>query len=133
MRSDAREAVFKIVFSSLFNQDCGEEFVKSIYKECKLSEQDVLFAEKLLNTVTDNIQDILAEISVLSEKYKLDRIYTADKCALIIGICELKYFDDVPHIVAIDQAMMLARKYSADTSLNFVNGVLAEYKKKIEV
>ena len=72
------------------------------------------------------------DIAEISRGYTLDRIYSTDKCALKIAICEMRYFDDVPNIVAINEAMELVRKYSTPESPNFVNGILAEFKKRLE-
>ena len=49
-----------------------------------------------------------------------------------IAICEITYLKDIPIIVSISEAMELVRKYSTPDSPNFVNGILAEYKKRVE-
>ena len=51
---------------------------------------------------------------------------------MYIAVAELKYFADVPNVVAIDEALSLVRKYSTDESLNYVNGILASLKKDLE-
>ena len=132
MRKDARECVYKILFSEIFNSETDKDFRDFIYFEDKLSQTDVAFAEQLYSVICNNIDVINEEISSLSNGYKLERIYPTDKCALIIAFCEMKYFDDVPNIVAISEAMELVRKYSTADSPNFVNGILAEYKKRLE-
>lgn len=132
MRKDSRDAVYKILFSKIFNDVDDVEFKNYIYGEDKLSAQDTDFANELLEKITENEQQILSDIQLYSKDYKLDRIYNADKCALIIGFCELKYFTQTPSIVAIDEAVNLARKYSTENSIAFVNGVLAKYKKVLE-
>ena len=73
--------------------------------------------------------EIISEIEKFSIGYKIDRIFSTDKCALLIGIAELNYFKDIPQIVVIDEAVKLARKYSTEKSVNFVNGILAKYIK----
>ena len=132
MRKNARESVFKILFSSIFNAECDKDFRLFIYNEDSLSEQDVEFAEKLYQTIISNEEVINNDISEISKGYSLERIYSTDKCALKIAICEMRYFDDVPNIVAINEAMELVRKYSTPESPNFVNGILAEFKKRLE-
>ena len=132
MRKNARESVFKILYSTIFNDNCDKDFRDFVYYEDKLNDQDVEFAEKLYQTLTDNAETINNDISSLSIGYKLDRIYSTDKCAMQIAICEMRYFDDVPNIVAISEAMELVRKYSTAESPNFVNGILAEFKKRLE-
>ena len=65
--------------------------------------------------------------------YKFERLYSTDKCALTIAVCEIKYFEDIPNVVSIDEALSLVRKYSTEESLSFVNGILASLKKSLEV
>ncbi|MBO5713628.1 MAG: transcription antitermination protein NusB, partial [Clostridia bacterium] len=93
---------------------------------------DVEFAEKLYQAIVDNEEVINNDIAEISRGYSLDRIYSTDKCALKLAICEMRYFNDVPNIVAINEAMELVRKYSTPESPNFVNGILAEFKKRLE-
>ena len=48
-----------------------------------------------------------------------------DKSILLIAMAEIKYFEDIPPVVSVSEAAGLARKYSTDTSADFVNGVLS--------
>lgn len=132
MRRDAREAAYKILYAEHFNSDATEEFRKEIFAEQKLNENDIAFAEKLLGTVAEHAEEINSVISTYAKGYKPERLYATDKCALTLAVAELKYFDDIPPVVSIDEALYLVRKYSADESLNFVNGVLAALKKDME-
>ena len=130
MRTAARETVFKYLFSKLFNQDDKELFVV-LCKNEMLKEEDFKFASALLNAVEssyDRYYDIMSELSV---GFKAERIFNADKCAIIIGMAELENFD-TPYIVAIDQAVGLSSKYSTEKSANFVNGILASYYNRIK-
>ena len=79
-----------------------------------------------------NKSEIEEIISSYAKGYKFERLYSTDKCALYIAVAELKYFADVPNVVAIDEALSLVRKYSTDESLNYVNGILASLKKDLE-
>ena len=53
-----------------------------------------------------------------------------DKSILLIAMAEICYFDDIPPVVSVSEAAGLARKYSTETSADFVNGVLAGVIKK---
>ena len=125
MRSAAREVVFKYIFSRNFN---GEDpaLYRSLCEEFKLKGDSKIFADKLLKTVISHNDEILKEIESLVVGYKLDRIYNADRCLLVMAIAELKYMD-TPVAVVIDEAVVLAGTYSTDQSVDFVNGVLAKY------
>ena len=133
MRKNAREAVYKLLFSLQFNDKFDDNYKLFIYNEEKLSSEDVEFADELLKAYFDNEEQINKVISNLSNGYKLERIYSTDKCALQLAIAEMTYLKDIPHIVTISEAMELIRKYSTKDSPNFVNGILAEYKKQLEV
>ena len=132
MRRNAREAVYKLLFSNQFNDKFDIDFKNYIYLEENLSESDVLFADEILENIYKNEEEINKIISELSKGYKFERIYTTDKCALQIAICEMTYLKSIPTIVSISEAMELIRKYSTPESPNFVNGILAEYKKRVE-
>ncbi len=131
MRSDARDAVYKILYADLFN-DNDEVFEKEMFGESKLSKEDSEFARSLLNVINEHKSEIEEIISSYAKGYKFERLYSTDKCALYIAVAELKYFADVPNVVAIDEALSLVRKYSTDESLNYVNGILASLKKDLE-
>lgn len=131
MRRQAREVVFKTLYSNLFNAEDNDIFTQLIEEE-KLGDSDAEFASKLYDEIKNHREELDGAISELADNYRLERIYPTDRCALLIGMCEMKYFDDVPNIVAIDEALSLCRIYSTASSLSFVNGIFAEYKKRIE-
>lgn len=133
MRRDAREAVYKILYAENFNDYTDDEFKHEIYSEQKLTNDDAAFADKLLDAIRKNRDEINFVIAEYAKGYKPDRLYPTDRCALTLAIAELKYFDDIPSVVSIDEALCLVRKYSADESLNYVNGVLAALKKGMGV
>ena len=127
MRSLAREAVFKFLFSQLFNQD-DEGLFTVLCKE--LSEQDKLFAQELLSAVEGNKQKYLEQIERLAIGYKLNRVLNADKCALLLGLAELDNFKNTPVAVVIDETVNIVAKFSTENSTDFVNGILAQYIKE---
>lgn len=132
MRKDAREAVFVLLYRDCFIAETDNDFVARIYKEHGLTDNDRAFADTLYNSIKTNEAHLCDIISELSQSFLLNRIFLTDKCALLIGLCELTYFEDVPKIVAIDEAVNLSKKFSGEKSHSFVNGILAEYKKRQE-
>lgn len=124
MRSDAREAAFKIIFASLFHNDIQKEFRASVYRTEKLSEEEREFAESLVRTVTEKRGELLSVLTARIERFPDYRIFTADKAIMLIALAEIRYFDDIPPVVSVSEAASLARKYSTEKSADFVNGVL---------
>ena len=125
MRNAAREAALNIIFARQFNTDNMDALKKKIYKQFALEEDDLLFSADLVATVEEHYDELLAGIESACHHYRADRINPMDKTILLIAMAEIKYFDDIPPVVSVSEAAGLARKYSTDTSADFVNGVLA--------
>lgn len=127
MRNAAREAALNIIFAQQFNTDCLDALKKKIYKQFGLlnSEDDLLFASDLVATVEEHYKELIEGIEKACHHYRKDRINPTDKSILLIAMAEIKYFDDIPPVVSVSEATGLARKYSTETSADFVNGVLS--------
>lgn len=127
MRSLARESVFKYVFARLFNPS-DEGLFAVLIKE--LNQNDKEFASSLLETLLTNEEKYLESIQNLSNGYNVNRVYRADKCAMLIAMAELDCCPETPVAVIVDEAVTLSAKYSTENSPGFVNGILAEYVKE---
>ena len=125
MRNAAREAALNIIFARQFNTDNIDALKKKIYKQFALEEDDLLFSADLVATVEEHYEELLSGIENACHHYRADRINPMDKTILLIAMAEINYFDDIPPVVSVSEAAGLARKYSTDTSADFVNGVLA--------
>ena len=131
MRRDAREVVFKVLFSETF-VEYDEELFSTLCAEADLNDSEKAFASDLINKVNEHQQELNALIGELAVGYSEDRVYPTDKCALKIGLAEIKYLD-TPYIVAIDEALAICKKYSTEKSLGFVNGIFAEFVKRNKI
>lgn len=126
MRNAAREAALNIIFAQQFNTDCLDQLKKKIYKQFALEkDDDLLFAADLVATVEEHRAELIHGIEEASHHYLENRINPMDKTILLIAMAEIKYFDEIPPVVSVSEATGLARKYSTDTSADFVNGVLS--------
>lgn len=126
MRSNAREAALNIIFARQFNSECSDTFKKKIYRQFSLEkDEDLLFAADLVATVEEHREELIAKIEDASHHYRANRINPTDKSILLLAMAEICYFDDIPPVVSVSEAAGLARKYSTETSADFVNGVLA--------
>jgi len=130
MRSLARETVLKYLFSELFNPSDEELFV-ALIKSANLEDSDVKFAEELKGYVFSDFDYYNSKVEELSIGFKADRIRPADKCAIIIGMAELKNCLNTPVPVIIDEAVKLSFKYSTEKSTDYVNGILATFAKEV--
>jgi transcription antitermination protein NusB len=89
--------------------------------------QDRIFdyAEAIVLGVAANQQRIDTEIESLADGWSLERMPAVDRAILRLASWEILYNPEVPHEVAIAEAVALASELSTDDSPKFVNGVLA--------
>lgn len=127
MRSSAREAAFKIIFSRLFQNDSGTGFRSRIYKRENLSEEDAAFAERLVALVEEHREELSCLLNEKIDRFAENRVYKADRALMLMGLAEIRYCDDIPPLVSVSEAATLARKYSTENSANFVSGVLGGF------
>ena len=123
MRSDAREVALKVLFAENFGSDNLEELKNALTKNLKPA--DAAFAETLLDLVRSHKAELIQEIDSHIFNFKENRLYNEDKCILLIAIAEIKYLDDIPPVVSVNEAVNLATKYSTQHSPDFINGLLA--------
>jgi len=83
------------------------------------------YAVELVEGVAGHRTRIDEIIASYAEGWTLDRMPPIDRNVLRIGVYELLWRDDIPDLVAIDEAIELAKSLSTDDSPRFINGVLA--------
>ena len=126
MRKLAREIAFEIIFGSEFNKQFDVElsFVSAL-NEVEISEEDKQFAKNLVNLYFENENEILGIISQKVEKYELDRVYKVDLALLKLAVTEIIFYKKTPIAVVVNEILELAKRYSTENSVKFLNGVLA--------
>lgn len=129
MRGYARETAFCKVYTYIMTDKYDGDF--SVFEQEKLTEEDVKFADGLVCRVIDEKAQLDSVISELSKSFKLSRIYRIDLALLELAIAEMRYCD-TPAPVVINEVVGLAKKYSTEKSVSFVNGVLAGYLRSVE-
>ena len=78
------------------------------------------------HNIVEKIDEIDAAINEVSEGWKTRRMGKVDLTLIRLAVYEMKYEDDIPVKVAINEAVELAKQYGTDESPAFVNGVLAK-------
>lgn len=129
MRTTARETVFKILFSSQFNDDI-KELKKSLYKIEKLNKNDTEYCDQILNTVASNREKLIKIIDERSKLFPQVRIFPADRSIILIALAEIMFIPDIPSAVSVNEAANIASKYSSEKSASFISGILSEVIKE---
>lgn len=82
------------------------------------------YARKLVEGTVEHRDDIDRLIRSQTENWRLERMPAVDRNILRLAVYELLYERDVPHLVVLDEAIELAKKFGSEQSGRFVNGLL---------
>ncbi|MGN0941010.1 MAG: transcription antitermination factor NusB [Selenomonadaceae bacterium] len=92
--------------------------------------KDYEYAKLLLKGTLAHIEEIDKAISSVSKDWKLNRMAGIDRAIIRLAFFEIQNVEGVTAGIAINEAVELAKKFGADKSKRFVNGVLASLVNK---
>lgn len=129
-RSEIREAVFLLTFEKLFSDDSAEEIIDTAREvdEFEMNEE----CEKMFYAVNEKSAELDALIEKNSEKRKISRIPKISIAVLRVAIYEMLYSERVPNNVAVSEAVIIAKKYTYENDVKFINGLLGVIAKGLE-
>lgn len=130
-RPFARDLAFKILFQTDVGRNPWQEVLPRTIQEAGLPEKSQNFLEDLVKGTIKNLKEIDQEIIKYSKEWTLERMANTDRNILRMAIYELKFVDDVPPGVTINEAVELAKKYGDEDSGKFVNGILGQIYKDL--
>lgn len=82
------------------------------------------FMESLVKGVLEHLGDLDETIAQHAKNWNLQRMAAVDRNILRLAVYEIKYRNDIPPVVSINEAVDIAKKYSTEDSGKFVNGIL---------
>lgn len=127
-RTELREHIFRMLFRVEFNSaeemKEQEQFYFDELEEATGKDQEyILNKYRAIDEKKEEIDKLLNEVT---EGWKTSRMNRVDLTILRLATYEIKWDEDVPTGVAINEAVELAKKYSSDDGPSFINGVLAK-------
>ena len=126
-RKTAREHAFRLLFSTQFQNESVDTMLER-YLEAnpgvEPEEKDLNFIRTEVAGTLQHQQEINKEIEGALQDWKLSRLSHVDLAILQITVYEMRYEEEIPVSVSINEAVELAKKYSSDAAPAFINGVL---------
>ncbi len=98
----------------------------------RLSDDLRAFAARLVTGVTEAVGNIDPVIAESAEHWRLERMNVMDRLILRLAIYEFLHEPETPARVVINEALELARTFSGDDSVRFVNGILDAIRRRLE-
>ncbi len=131
-RHEQREQVFRLLFQVEFHRP--EEMPRQMRlfledNEEIVSQKDADSIEERCSKIREKIPEIDRLIDDNTVGWETARMGKAELAVLRLAVYEMRFDDDIPAGVAIDEAVEIAKKYGQESSGGFVNAILAKIVK----
>lgn len=143
-RRELREHCFKMLFSADFypaeeaneqmeryflvpeEDDGAQEGVSEILHNVEMSEANSSFLKERTERIIQLIPELDEKINQVAEGWRTKRMGKVELTILRLAVYEMKYDEEIPEKVAINEAVELAKKFGGKDSSAFINGILAK-------
>lgn len=128
-RRQLRENVFKMLFRVEFHDDkeLPEQLILFEDELEPISEDEKVYMTNKYKDIYAHIEELDAAINEVSKGWKTIRMGKVDLTLIRLAVYEIRFEEEIPVKVSINEAVELAKKYGTDDSPAFVNGILAKF------
>lgn len=125
-RRDARQAVFALIFDKDFNPEVSCKEVLDNVIECGLIENydGDEYISRVFFGVFDKLDELDADINRAALGWNAERISRVSRAILRLALYEIRYEDDIPTKIAVNEAVEIAKIYDDEKAFSFINGIL---------
>ena len=127
-RRELREQVFKMLFRAEFHEESElpQQLLLFFDELDQKGERDTAYIQGKFEGILAHIPELDEQINRAAKGWKTTRMGKVDLSLIRLALYEMRYEEDVPTGVAINEAVELAKSYGTDDSASFVNGILAK-------
>ena len=131
-RRKARECALQMLFQWDITHDSIEQIQSTFWEGQDETEETRVFAERLAAGAIERVEKIDVLIGRHAENWRLDRMAVVDRNILRLATYEFIYDAETPKPIVINEAIEIARRFSAQESPQFINGILDSIRKEVE-
>lgn len=126
----ARTCVVQTIFVTEFRDSDSKKTLESLLNEFAPRLTERQFAFDTLEGVLANKKKIIKLIEKYAPEWPVEKIAGVDRAILEVGIYEIAFNEEIPPIVAINEAVEIAKHFGDENSPKFINGVLSSVMKE---
>ena len=130
-RNEAREIMMQILYEMDATKCLDEAKANALAAE-RLKGDHTVRGGKLLSDIVGHLDEIDGDINRCADRWKTSRMPKVDLAIMRLACGEIRFCDDIPEAVTINEAINMAKKYSTDSSARFIHGVLGAVTKGIK-
>ena len=132
VRTELREHIFKMLFQIEFNDPADmPDHLKYYFETLEdAGDKEIEYILGKYEAVVSRLPEIDALLNETAKGWKTGRMNQVDLTILRLAVYEMKWDDDIPDGVAINEAVELAKRFGGESSSSFVNGILGKLAKQ---
>jgi transcription antitermination protein NusB len=127
-RREGREAAVQYLYQLEIHGDRAADLTGDFWNMCEAKPAVREFAGNLIAGVNAHIADVDERIKKYAINFEIGRLAAVDRNILRLAIYEMLFCMETPPIVAINEALEIAKKFGGEDSARFVNGILDKVK-----
>ena len=130
-RRELREHIFELLFRVEFNEpEEMPEQLRLFFEDLgELDGKDQAYMEEKYARIMEKLPEIDRLLGEAAKSWKVSRMGKTDLALLRLAVYEMKYDEDVPVAVAVNEAVELSKKFGGDESPELINGILGRIGK----
>ena len=134
-RHDQRHQSREMALQVLYQREIGRVSVDEALEAFDLLEsppRQTAFAAWLARGTAAHLDEIDPLITGSAQHWRLSRMAVIDRLIMRLAVFEMLHADETPAAVVINEALELARTFSADEAVSFINGVLDDIRRRLD-
>ncbi|MBT9438682.1 MAG: transcription antitermination factor NusB [Desulfobacterales bacterium] len=131
-RRKARELAMQALFYMDMSQNDSKEAIKLFCENFVTSKRNLPFFLELINGVIKALPEIDSVIERFSSNWKISRMSIVDRNIMRLAVYEMLFCGDIPSKVSINEAIDIGKKFGAEESGAFINGILDSIRIALE-
>ena len=124
IRRKARELVLQSLYQSELNGKPVSETFVLLREHFEINKKALPYAAELVEGLVEHHNDLDQRISQQAKNWRMERMSLIDRNIIRIGVYELCFRPDIPAQVVINEAVEVAKRFSTDGAVPFINGIL---------
>jgi len=131
-RRECREHLMVLLFQREFHleEEISEQIDYYLDNIIAPKSDDIMYIRNKNEKIAEKLDEIDMLLEQVSEGWKVKRMGKVDLSIMRLAVYEMKYDEEIPVSVAINEAVEIAKKYGQDSSPSFVNGILAKVQRR---
>jgi len=126
-RRSARDTAFRLFYEYSINGEFNPATM-DVMRDCfdkGMNDNAWAYVKRLIDIFKTNQQNVDNTIQANSKKWNISHMAKVELSILRIGVCEIKYCEEIHESITVNECVELAKRYASDKSSRFINGVLA--------